>query len=230
MQPRLTRSRTEVVVAGVCGGLAEYFHVDPVIVRMIFVLVTISSGLGLLIYGVLWMVMPLAPETNAPGAGEGHGQAGYLPGQQPLQDPLPHQAVRLRDPAPHTAARYQEPTPPTGQPPLSPYADEPPPPEAYVFDPLTGERIARDQPNTGATVDLSRQAAGLTPADQPAVGPQPPAGQTGTSANRRRISWAGVILVGLGVMLLAEQFGIEPDILFPIILVGVGALLLLRRA
>ncbi|HWQ15261.1 MAG TPA: PspC domain-containing protein, partial [Roseiflexaceae bacterium] len=60
MQPQLTRSRSEVVIAGVCGGLAEYFHIDPVIVRLVFVLVTLTSGLGLIVYPVLWMVMPKA--------------------------------------------------------------------------------------------------------------------------------------------------------------------------
>ena len=65
MQPRLTRSRTEVIIAGVCGGLAEYFAIDPVIVRLIFVLVTLTSGIGLLIYPILWMVMPRAGATAA---------------------------------------------------------------------------------------------------------------------------------------------------------------------
>src|SRR6187431_1182854 len=63
MQPRLTRSRTEVIIAGVCGGLAEYFAIDPVIVRLIFVLVTLTSGIGLLVYPILWMVMPRAGAT-----------------------------------------------------------------------------------------------------------------------------------------------------------------------
>ncbi len=63
MQPRLMRSRTEVIIAGVCGGLAEYFAIDPVIVRLIFVLVTLTSGIGLLVYPILWMVMPKAGAT-----------------------------------------------------------------------------------------------------------------------------------------------------------------------
>src|SRR5215510_3873125 len=60
MQPRLMRSRTEVIIAGVCGGLAEYFAIDPVIVRLIFVLATLTSGIGLLVYPILWLVMPKA--------------------------------------------------------------------------------------------------------------------------------------------------------------------------
>src|SRR2546428_3273110 len=62
MEPRLRRSRTEVIIAGVCGGLAEYFGIDPVIVRLIFVLVTLTTGIGVLLYPVLWLVMPKAEQ------------------------------------------------------------------------------------------------------------------------------------------------------------------------
>lgn len=65
MQPRLTRSTTESMVAGVCGGLAEYFNIDPVIVRLIFVLVTLTSGLGLPVYLVLWILMPKASAEHS---------------------------------------------------------------------------------------------------------------------------------------------------------------------
>jgi phage shock protein C len=55
---RLTRSTTDKKVAGVCGGLAEYFNVDSTLVRLIFVLATLMGGPGLLLYIVLWVVMP----------------------------------------------------------------------------------------------------------------------------------------------------------------------------
>lgn len=57
---RLTRSITDKKVAGVCGGLAEYFNVDATLVRLIFVLATLMGGPGLLLYIVLWVVMPEA--------------------------------------------------------------------------------------------------------------------------------------------------------------------------
>ena len=44
MQKRLQRSRTEKMIGGVCGGLAEYFNVDPTLVRVIWVAMTLSSG------------------------------------------------------------------------------------------------------------------------------------------------------------------------------------------
>lgn len=60
---RLMRSRTERMIAGVCGGLAEYFHMDPTIVRVIFVLAALVNGMGLIVYLVLWLVMPEAPAS-----------------------------------------------------------------------------------------------------------------------------------------------------------------------
>jgi len=46
------------MVWGVCGGLAEYFNIDPVIVRLIFVLLIFADGLGILVYIVLTIVFP----------------------------------------------------------------------------------------------------------------------------------------------------------------------------
>lgn len=59
MEKRLHRSRTEKMIAGVCGGLAEYFGVDPTIIRVIWVLITFLAGFGVLLYLILWLVMPL---------------------------------------------------------------------------------------------------------------------------------------------------------------------------
>lgn len=55
--PRLERSRSDKMIAGVCGGLARYLSVDSTIVRVVFVLLAFS-GPGLLIYPLLWLVMP----------------------------------------------------------------------------------------------------------------------------------------------------------------------------
>ncbi|MDI6802755.1 MAG: PspC domain-containing protein [Bacteroidota bacterium] len=55
----LRRSIENKKIAGVCGGLAEYLDIDPTIVRLIFVLLTLSSfGLGILLYIVLAIAMP----------------------------------------------------------------------------------------------------------------------------------------------------------------------------
>jgi phage shock protein C len=52
---------------GVCGGLGEYFHIDPVIVRLIFVLVTLTSFMGPPVYVILVVVTPRQPKPKLPG-------------------------------------------------------------------------------------------------------------------------------------------------------------------
>lgn len=60
MDKRLYRSRRERMVFGVCGGLADYFNVDPAIVRIVFVLLALipPHGIGLIAYIVLAIVVP----------------------------------------------------------------------------------------------------------------------------------------------------------------------------
>lgn len=57
---RLTRSRYDRMIAGVCGGLAQYFEVDATLVRVAFVLVSVLSAAfpGLLVYVIMWLVVP----------------------------------------------------------------------------------------------------------------------------------------------------------------------------
>lgn len=56
---RLFRSKNNKVIAGVCGGIAEYFKIDPVIVRLIWVLMVFGYGFGVLAYLIAWLVIPL---------------------------------------------------------------------------------------------------------------------------------------------------------------------------
>ena len=58
MTRRLYRSQTEKMIGGVCGGLAEVLDLDPTIVRLVFVLLALLGGHGLLLYLILWVVMP----------------------------------------------------------------------------------------------------------------------------------------------------------------------------
>src|SRR5918992_1736765 len=55
---RLYRSRSQKMISGVCGGLGEYFDVDPVLIRLLFVVTAFISGVGILAYIVLWIVVP----------------------------------------------------------------------------------------------------------------------------------------------------------------------------
>ena len=61
---RLYRSPDSRVLAGVCGGLGAYFKMDPVIVRIIFVLLFFANGVGLLAYLILWIAVPKARTTS----------------------------------------------------------------------------------------------------------------------------------------------------------------------
>ncbi len=57
---RLYRSNKERMIGGVCGGIAEYFNVDPTLVRLIYVMVSIFSIAfpGILVYIILWAIIP----------------------------------------------------------------------------------------------------------------------------------------------------------------------------
>jgi phage shock protein C len=62
MEKRLYRSKKDRMIAGVCGGLAEYFKVDPVLIRIIALILLLTAGGGLLAYIILWIVVPENPE------------------------------------------------------------------------------------------------------------------------------------------------------------------------
>lgn len=58
MKKRLYRSETNRVLAGVCGGLGEYLGINPVFIRVFFILWTVFGELGGLVYFILWIVVP----------------------------------------------------------------------------------------------------------------------------------------------------------------------------
>lgn len=58
---KLYRSRTDRKVAGVCGGLAQYFKLDATLVRVLFVLLTVLGGSGLVVYLAMWILVPDEP-------------------------------------------------------------------------------------------------------------------------------------------------------------------------
>lgn len=57
---KLTRSSSDRMVAGVVGGLAAYFNIDPALLRILFVAFTFLTGMGfgILLYIILWIIMP----------------------------------------------------------------------------------------------------------------------------------------------------------------------------
>jgi phage shock protein C len=58
---KLYRSRTDRMLGGVCGGLAQYFNLDATLIRVLFVLLTVLGGAGPLIYVAMWIIVPNEP-------------------------------------------------------------------------------------------------------------------------------------------------------------------------
>ncbi|MGP4003117.1 PspC domain-containing protein [Streptomyces sp. 8N706] len=65
--PPLRRSRGNKVVAGVCGGLGRHYDIDPLIFRVVLAVLAVSGGVGLLVYGFAWLLMPLDGEEENEG-------------------------------------------------------------------------------------------------------------------------------------------------------------------
>jgi len=62
---RLVRPEDNRIIAGVCSGLGNFFSVDPTVIRIIFILITVFGGSGILLYFVLWLIMPAEKSTYA---------------------------------------------------------------------------------------------------------------------------------------------------------------------
>lgn len=82
MTKHLYRSRTHRVVGGVCGGLGKYFDLDPVLVRILTVLMFMLPGVGILTYIIAWIIIPERPYGDEPveAPGELSPWNRYLPG------------------------------------------------------------------------------------------------------------------------------------------------------
>lgn len=60
---RLYRSKDDVIIGGVCGGIAEYMEVDPTAVRLIWILITLITGIApaIIVYLIAWIIIPERP-------------------------------------------------------------------------------------------------------------------------------------------------------------------------
>ncbi|HYM97594.1 MAG TPA: PspC domain-containing protein [Candidatus Sulfotelmatobacter sp.] len=193
----LRRGRDRLV-GGVCSGLAEAWHVDPLLVRVAAIILLFVPPIGplvFLIYVVLWLTMP-PPD-------------GWPAGAPPTFD------TRMRG---LTAETRED-----GRRMFHP-ADVPPPP--------AGAPPPADASSTSA-------APGATPASVGAPPPGAPGGDggwgRGSGGYRRHSSglWFGAILVLLGLWLLGANLGLlngfRWDIFWPVVIIALGVLVLLRR-
>lgn len=55
---KLQRSTSNKMIAGICAGIGKYFNLDPTIIRVLYVLMVFFAGFGILLYLILWLVIP----------------------------------------------------------------------------------------------------------------------------------------------------------------------------
>jgi len=74
MKKKLYRSKKDCVIGGVCGGIAEYFDVDPTLIRLLAVLVFFLGGSGIIAYIIGWIIIPQNPNGNTKDNSENKGK------------------------------------------------------------------------------------------------------------------------------------------------------------
>lgn len=76
MNNRLTRDRQNAILGGVCAGIGRYLSLDPVWVRIFFIILGAASGIGLMLYLLLWIIMPQEGQTGPTDFSQQAGQMG----------------------------------------------------------------------------------------------------------------------------------------------------------
>jgi phage shock protein C len=203
-QQRLVRSTRDKMVAGVSGGLAEYFDLDPVVVRLIWIAAgVLTGGLAIPVYGVMWMVMPRQDDFASTG-----GWRSTAGG--PSGDP---------NVAPEPTASAAEATDPLGVPPT---AD----PSATAAEPSAAGAYASGPSAYGSAPASYSSAYSSAPPAYPPPSYVP-------EYRRRRQKTAGVVLIAFGLIFLAGQLGIFSwfawRYFWPVVLIAIGAGLLMRQ-
>ena len=64
MKKRIYRDKSNSMLAGVCSGIAKYFDLDPTVIRLIWVVITLAGGSGLIAYIICALIIPEEPEYN----------------------------------------------------------------------------------------------------------------------------------------------------------------------
>jgi phage shock protein C len=186
--------------AGVCGGMAEYFDLDPTLVRLLWIAATIvSGGLGVPLYILGWVLMPRDDRPPMP------SQYQWRDWSQEFHNETQRLAEEARRVAGEVSHGWHQETGP--------------------HDPATDRGPSASNPTSTAA--------------SPSPAPQPDWWQSGQYVephrhHGRHPRGAGLLLVGLGVLLLAANAGIfswiEWRTMWPVILIGFGLLLLAKQA
>jgi phage shock protein C len=212
---RLARSTREKMISGVSGGLAEYFDLDPVVVRLIWIAAGIlTAGLVIPVYGVMWMIMPRQDDVS------------------PTSGWRSTATSAASDPgvAPGAAASPVDPADPLG----AAIGAEPSASGASSSDPSIYGSAAPTYTSGAPTYGSAPPSYTSAP---PAYGPPPPAYTPPSFVpehRRRRQKTAGVILIALGLIFMGQQLGIFSwyawRYFWPVVLIAIGSGLLLRQS
>lgn len=189
---RLVRSSRERMWAGVCGGIAEYFEIDPSLIRLLWVAATVvSGGLAVPVYILAWIILP---RDDRPPVSGNYQWRDWSQEFHAETQRLAEEARRVAGEVHHTQ-------------PDAPSSPPPPPSSAQPTPPVDAQEEWWRTPETA--VEPRRHHLNHHPRS------------------------AGVILVGLGVLLLAANAGIfswiEWRTMWPLIFIGLGLILLAKQ-
>jgi phage shock protein C len=205
VQKRLFRSRRDHIIAGIAGGLGEYFDVDPTIVRLVMLLLVFPGGAGFLLYIIGWVIIPPEP---------GHDV-------EPTTMFAKSEALRRRvlHGAKQVEARLQ------GK--KDDDSSESPPVEGEPTAP-TEDSIVEDSTVVDPTHKIDEIVDPQDDSDEEAVGGPPDTSEEDERARRQR--FGGFVLIGVGFLFVLRN--VFPWISFgdmwPVFIIGLGVLLILR--
>ncbi|MCP4568709.1 MAG: PspC domain-containing protein [FCB group bacterium] len=88
MSKRLYRSRSDCTIGGICGGLGEYFAIDPTFIRIIAVMLIFADGVGLIAYLIAWIIIPQRPQEVIDGKVVGEEETATAEGTKEETKPV----------------------------------------------------------------------------------------------------------------------------------------------
>ena len=226
---RLYKSSTDKAIFGVCGGFAEYFGIDSLIIRLVLVLFTLAFGAGLLFYLIAALIMPKRPEDGGmpvqpaqPGSYNATGTT-YV-NRASYAEPMPEHVSRSAAPMPQEV-KAEEPADPVSK--------------AWAKERETQETrdAAAGAPKQEAPKqEMPKQEAPKQEAPRPErpyqAYQQPQRTQSAPrgSGDKTRLL-LGVILILIGLFVLVRVFlpRFDTRILFAVCVIVAGAVLILKR-
>ena len=226
---RLYKSSTDKAIFGVCGGFAEYFGIDSLIIRLVLVLFTLAFGAGLLFYLIAALIMPKRPEDGGmpvqpaqPGSYNATGTT-YV-NRASYAEPMPQDVSRSAAPMPQEV-KAEEPADPVSK--------------AWAKERETQETrgAAAGAPKQEAPKqEMPKQETPKQEAPRPErpyqayQQPQRTQSAPRSSGDKTRLL-LGVILILIGLFVLVRVFLPQFDtrILFAVCVIVAGAVLILKR-